>query len=144
MPSPRDGVRQPFRQRNSVESAAFDTVMRDDRSKRNLHHPERCDHKKVFHGCFLRGSWLQAVATMIRVFLMKSPRWGGIMSEPGQSDPKVVQELLRHASFQITMNTYTQALTDDKRSAHRDVIRLVVPRQVPLTTADYGGECISG
>ena len=51
------------------------------------------------------------------------------------SDTKVVQELLRHASYQITMNTYTQALTDDKRSAHRDVIRLVVPRQAPLTTA---------
>ena len=40
------------------------------------------------------------------------------------SDPKVVQELLRHASYQITMNTYTQALTDDKRQAHRGVVSL--------------------
>ncbi len=49
-------------------------------------------------------------------------------------------ELLRHAGFLITMNTYTQALTDDKRSAHRDVIRLVV---TATGTFENGGECVS-
>jgi integrase len=47
------------------------------------------------------------------------------------NDPKVVQELLRHANFGTTMNTYTQALSPAKREAHRGVIRLVVPRRVP-------------
>jgi integrase len=47
------------------------------------------------------------------------------------SDPKVVQELLRHANFRTTMDGYTQALTPEKRKAHRGVIRLVVPRQAP-------------
>lgn len=47
------------------------------------------------------------------------------------NDPKVVQELLRHAKLATTMDGYTQALSPDKRRAHRGVIRLVVPRQVP-------------
>lgn len=51
------------------------------------------------------------------------------------SDPKVVQELLRHASLKVTMDTYTQALSPEKRQAHREVIRLVVPRQAPQRSA---------
>jgi len=47
------------------------------------------------------------------------------------NDPKVAQELLRHAKLATTMDGYTQALSPDKRRAHRGVIRLVVPRQVP-------------
>jgi hypothetical protein len=46
------------------------------------------------------------------------------------NDPKVVQELLRHANLKTTMDTYTQALSREKRKAHRGVIRLVVPRRV--------------
>ena len=51
------------------------------------------------------------------------------------NDPKVVQELLRHAKFATTMDGYTQALSPAKRKAHRGVIRLVVPRQVPRRSA---------
>jgi integrase len=47
------------------------------------------------------------------------------------NDPKVVQELLRHANLRTTMDGYTQALSPDKRRAHRGVIRLLLPRQVP-------------
>jgi integrase len=47
------------------------------------------------------------------------------------NDPKVVQELLRHAKLATTMDGYTQALSPDKRRTHRGVIRLVVPRQAP-------------
>lgn len=50
------------------------------------------------------------------------------------SDPKVVQELLRHASFKVTMDGYTQALSPEKMEAHSGVVRLVVPRQVPPVT----------
>ncbi len=51
------------------------------------------------------------------------------------NDPKVVQELLRHANYKTTMDGYTQALSPEKRKAHRGVIRLVVPRQVPRARA---------
>ena len=37
-------------------------------------------------------------------------------------DVKVVQESLRHATFQITMNTYTQAIPQAVRSAHSKVV----------------------
>jgi integrase len=39
-------------------------------------------------------------------------------------DIKVMQELLRHASSQVTMDTYTQAVTAQKRKAQSGVIRL--------------------
>jgi hypothetical protein len=41
------------------------------------------------------------------------------------NDPKVVQDLLRHASYQITTNIYDSATSDEKRAAHSGVIRLV-------------------
>jgi len=41
------------------------------------------------------------------------------------NNPKVVQDLLRHASYQITANIYDAAVSDEKREAHSGVIRLV-------------------
>jgi hypothetical protein len=39
-------------------------------------------------------------------------------------DIKVMQELLRHASSRVTMDTYTQAVTAQKREAQSGVVRL--------------------
>ena len=39
-------------------------------------------------------------------------------------DIKVMQELLRHASSRVTMDTYTQAITSAKRQARSSVVRL--------------------
>jgi len=36
---------------------------------------------------------------------------------------KVVQGLLRHASYSITMNVYDEAMSEEKRDAHRGVIQ---------------------
>jgi integrase len=41
------------------------------------------------------------------------------------ADIKVVQELLRHASSRVTLDTYTQAVTPHKRKAQSEVIRLL-------------------
>ena len=38
------------------------------------------------------------------------------------NNPKVVQGLLRHASYAITMNVYDEAMSEEKRNAHRGVI----------------------
>jgi integrase len=46
-------------------------------------------------------------------------------------DPKVVQELLRHASIKVTMDTYTQAVTSAKRKAQSRVVEMIVPRPRP-------------
>jgi len=42
-------------------------------------------------------------------------------------DLKVQQELLRHTDIRTTMNVYTQAVSEQKRSAHSSVVRLVLP-----------------
>src|ERR1700676_2493915 len=41
------------------------------------------------------------------------------------ADIKVVQELLRHASCRVTLDTYTQAVTEQKRAAQNRVASLV-------------------
>ncbi len=42
-----------------------------------------------------------------------------------RTDIKVTQELLRHASSRVTLDTYTQAVTLHKRKAQSDVIQLL-------------------
>jgi integrase len=41
-------------------------------------------------------------------------------------DAKVVQELLRHASFAVSIDAYAQALNADKRDAQQRVIILII------------------
>jgi integrase len=43
-----------------------------------------------------------------------------------RTDIKVMQELLRHASSRVTMDTYTQAITAQKREAQSGVVELIV------------------
>jgi integrase len=42
-----------------------------------------------------------------------------------RTDIKVTQELLRHVSSRVTLDTYTQAVTPHKRKAQSDVLRLL-------------------
>lgn len=46
-------------------------------------------------------------------------------------DPKVVQELMRHANMRITMDTYTQAIGEHKRAAQSKVIRMISKKLRP-------------
>ena len=39
------------------------------------------------------------------------------------NNPKVVRGLLRHASYAITMNVCDEAMSEEKRNAHRGVIQ---------------------
>ena len=41
-------------------------------------------------------------------------------------DAKVVQELLRHASFRTTMDGYTQAMEQPKRQAQEELANLIM------------------
>jgi integrase len=59
-------------------------------------------------------------------------------------DIKVMQELLRHASSRVTLDTYTQAVTLHKRKARSDVIRLFCAsamRHRGGEPAAIGGRC---
>ena len=41
-------------------------------------------------------------------------------------DVKTIQELLRHANFKVTMDVYTQAVTNVKRTTHSRVARQIM------------------
>lgn len=45
-------------------------------------------------------------------------------------DVKVQQELLRHADIRTTLNVYTQAVSEQKRTAHSSVVRMVLPVKI--------------
>lgn len=47
------------------------------------------------------------------------------------ADIKVMQELLRHASIRVTLDTYTQAVTPAKRAAQSAVVSLFMPGPDP-------------
>jgi integrase len=52
--------------------------------------------------------------------------FGTILNSNGEN-PKVIQELLRHANLRVTMDTYVQAVTDEKRDAQKKVVRMLLP-----------------
>jgi integrase len=42
-------------------------------------------------------------------------------------DIKTIQELLRHANYKVTADTYTQAVTPTKRAAQTKLVRMFLP-----------------
>ena len=48
--------------------------------------------------------------------------FGTILNANGEN-PKVIQELLRHATLKVTMDTYVQAVSDEKRNAQSKVAK---------------------
>jgi len=44
---------------------------------------------------------------------------------------KIMQELLRHSTIRVTLDTYTQAVTTEKRSAQQAVVALLFPPKMP-------------
>jgi integrase len=51
--------------------------------------------------------------------------FGTLMKANGE-DIKTIQELLRHANYKVTMDVYTQAVTEVKRTAHSRVARQIM------------------
>jgi hypothetical protein len=66
----------------------------------------------------------------IRIGIIKRIGWHtfrhtySTLLRANRTDIKVMQELLRHASSRVTLDTYTQAVTDQKREAQSEVVRL--------------------
>jgi integrase len=51
--------------------------------------------------------------------------FGTLMKANGE-DLKTIQEMLRHATFKVTADIYTQAITDTKRDAHNKVVKQLI------------------
>ncbi len=52
--------------------------------------------------------------------------FGTILNANGEN-PKVIQELLRHANLKVTMDTYVHAVSDEKRKAQSEVVKMLLP-----------------
>jgi integrase len=48
---------------------------------------------------------------------------------------KIMQELLRHSTIRVTLDTYTQAVTTEKRNAQEAVVALLFPEKTQETQA---------
>jgi integrase len=88
-----------------------------------------------------KGSQPYWLSTIMRYFVQPAAKAAGIKSRIGWHtfrhsfstlikslgvDAKVVQELLRHASFKTTMDAYTQALREPKRQAQERLADLIM------------------
>ena len=51
--------------------------------------------------------------------------FGTLMKANGE-DFKTIQEMLRHATFKVTADIYTQAITPTKRDAHNKVVKQLI------------------
>ncbi len=52
--------------------------------------------------------------------------FGTLMKANGE-DLKTIQELLRHANYKVTADTYTQAVTPTKRAAQTKLVKMILP-----------------
>ena len=52
--------------------------------------------------------------------------FGTLMKANGE-DIKTIQELLRHANYKVTADTYTQAVTPTKRAAQTRLVKMILP-----------------
>jgi hypothetical protein len=55
-----------------------------------------------------------------------SPHVGTILNANCEN-LKVIQELLRHVNLRVTMDTFVQAVSDEKRKAQSKVVEMSMP-----------------
>ena len=60
--------------------------------------------------------------------------FGTLMKANGE-DIKTMQELLRHATYKVTADVYTQAVTPMKRQAQSRVVRMILPARTAASGA---------
>jgi site-specific recombinase XerD len=54
-------------------------------------------------------------------------------SDSTGAELKIMQELLRHSTIRVTLDTYTQAVTTAKRTAQDAVVALLFPEKTQET-----------
>jgi integrase len=106
--------------------------------------PYASDHDYVFASAVKKGKQPLWLAVMMRDYIQpvaarvvpgKRVCWHTMrrtyasLLQAHNDDPKVVQELLRHASYGVTMDIYAQAVTEKKRNAQTKVVNMVVESQ---------------
>lgn len=72
---------------------------------------------------------VKAAGVMKRVSYHTFRHTFGTLLNANGENPKVVQELLRHATLKVTTDTYMQALSPEKREAQTKLVRMVLGRK---------------
>jgi integrase len=91
-----------------------------------------------------RGRWPYLAQQIMRLHILPVVRGLGINKRIGWhtfrhtystllrstgAELKIMQELLRHSTIRVTLDTYTQAVTTEKRTAQDAVVALLCPRK---------------
>jgi integrase len=100
----------------------------------------------VFASPVHQGRWPYLAQQIMRLHILPVARKLGISKKIGWhtfrhtystllrstgAELKIMQELLRHSTIRVTLDTYTQAVTTEKRMAQEAVVALLCPRKTP-------------
>jgi hypothetical protein len=78
----------------------------------------------------VRLQWVRVFPTgVLNPPIRMSHFWGSLHLKANGEDVKVVQELPRYATSKMTLHTYTQAPSPDKRAAQSKVVGMIRPKQ---------------
>lgn len=112
------------------------------RGRTNYRSPEDWLFASPIH----RGRWPYLAQQIMRHHILSVARRLGINKKIGWhtfrhtystllrstgAELKIMQELLRHSTIRVTLDTYTQAVTTEKRIAQEAVFALLCPRKTP-------------
>lgn len=65
-------------------------------------------------------------AWLVEAVTSPAQSFGTILNANGEN-PKVSQELMSHADLRVTMDTFVQAVSDEKRNAQSKVVEMLLP-----------------
>ena len=98
-------------------------------------------------GAPIQGRWPYLAQQIMRRYILPVARKLGITKRIGGhtfrhtystllrstgAELKIMQELLRHSTIRVTLDTYTQAVTTEKRNAQEAVVALLFPVSIPM------------
>ena len=121
----------------SKKSIPLDDVLIEDLLAWRQQTPYAADSDYVFASSRMRGTQPYWMSRIMQHYIKPAAAEKGIqikgwhtlrhsyttLLRQNNNNPKVVQGLLRHASIAITMNIYDEAMSEEKRNAHRGVIQ---------------------
>jgi integrase len=107
--------------------------------------PYRASESWVFASRLNQGRWPYLAQEIMRRHIRPAARRLGIAKRIGWhtfrhtystllrstgAELKIMQELLRHSTIRVTLDTYTQAVTTEKRNAQEAVVALLFPQKM--------------
>jgi integrase len=131
-----------------TESSQKPVPAHSDLVEAHRHTPYQSSESWVFTSPAHQGRWPYLAEQIMRCHILSVARKLGITKRIGWhtfrhtystllrstgAELKTMQELLRHSTIRVTLDTYTQAVTAEKRNAQEAVIALLFPGKTQET-----------